>query len=80
MLVMDGMGIRCRASHRLDPPGTLHHVIVRGIEGRRTVADDEDRNNFVSRLGKLAAESRGSADGGDSSAGGNIHFSGLQDL
>jgi hypothetical protein len=24
---------------RLDAPGTLHHVIVRGIEGRRMVND-----------------------------------------
>ena len=39
---------------RLDAPGTLHHVIVRGIEGRRIVDDDEDRENF--RLGNLAVE------------------------
>ena len=43
---------------RLDCPGTLHHVIVRGIERRRIVDDDEDRRNFVSRMGKLAVESR----------------------
>ncbi len=43
---------------RLDCPGTLHHVMVRGIERRRIVDDDEDRKNFVSRLGKLAQESR----------------------
>ena len=40
---------------RLDAPGTLHHVIVRGIERRRIVNDVADRKNFVSRLGKLAA-------------------------
>ncbi len=38
---------------RLDAPGTLHHVIVRGIEGRRIVDDDEDRENFLLRLGNL---------------------------
>jgi hypothetical protein len=27
---------------RLDAPGTLHHVIVRGIETRRIVNDDSD--------------------------------------
>ncbi|MGH7830292.1 MAG: transposase, partial [Candidatus Binatia bacterium] len=43
---------------RLDSPGTLHHVIIRGIERRRIVDDQQDRENFVSRLGKLATESR----------------------
>jgi REP element-mobilizing transposase RayT len=41
---------------RLDAPGTLHHVMVRGIEGNRIVDDDEDRHYFVSRMGKVAAE------------------------
>jgi putative transposase len=41
---------------RLDAPGTLHHVILRGIEKRRIVDDDKDRKNFVSRLGDLAEE------------------------
>ena len=41
---------------RLDAPGTLHHVIVRGIERRRIVNDVADRKNFVERLGELAAE------------------------
>jgi len=40
---------------RLDAPGTLHHVMVRGIEGNSIVADDEDRLYFVSRMGKVAA-------------------------
>jgi REP element-mobilizing transposase RayT len=39
---------------RLDAPGTLHHVIVRGIEGQRIVNDVIDRKNFVKRLGELA--------------------------
>ncbi len=43
---------------RLDFPGTLHHVIVRGIERKKIVDDDHDRRNFVSRLGKLALESQ----------------------
>lgn len=41
---------------RLDAPGTLHHVIVRGIERRRIVDDDEDRRRFVGRLGGLVRE------------------------
>jgi len=28
---------------RLDAPGTLHHVILRGLERRPIVADDQDR-------------------------------------
>ena len=32
---------------RLDVPGTLHHVIVRGIEKRRIVDDDGDRETFI---------------------------------
>jgi REP element-mobilizing transposase RayT len=43
---------------RLDVPGTLHHVIVRGIEGRRIVNDVADRKNFVKRLGKLAVDAK----------------------
>jgi putative transposase len=41
---------------RLDAAGTLHHVIIRGIERRRIVDDETDRRNFVLRLGKLASE------------------------
>ena len=41
---------------RLDSPGTLHHVMVRGIEGRNIVEDDNDRTNMISRLGNLAEE------------------------
>jgi putative transposase len=42
---------------RLDSPGTLHHVMIRGIEGRNIVDDDEDRRDFVRRLGELATAS-----------------------
>lgn len=41
---------------RLDAPGTLHHVIIRGIEKRRIVADDIDRHAFVTRLGQLTTD------------------------
>jgi hypothetical protein len=40
---------------RLDAPGTLHHVIVRGLEKRRIVSDVADRKNFLNRLGELSA-------------------------
>ena len=41
---------------RLDAPGTLHHVIVRGIKKRRIVDDKVDRDNFVLRMGQIAHE------------------------
>lgn len=41
---------------RLDSPGTLHHVIMRGIERRKIVDDDVDREDFTNRMGKIAGE------------------------
>ena len=41
---------------RLDAPGALHHVIVRGIEKRPIVDDDKDRKRFVDHMGSLALE------------------------
>ena len=41
---------------RLDSPGTLHHVIVRGIEKKEIVSDKYDRTDFVKRMGELAHE------------------------
>jgi putative transposase len=40
---------------RLDAPGTLHHVMIRGINKRKFVNNVADRKNFVKRLGELAA-------------------------
>ncbi|ACD91474.1 protein of unknown function DUF1568 [Chlorobium limicola DSM 245] len=39
---------------RLDAPGTLHHVIIRGIEHGSIVRDDTDRTEFLNRMGMLA--------------------------
>src|SRR5271157_3871438 len=39
---------------RLDAPGTLHHVMLRGMERGQIVADREDREAFVARLGDIA--------------------------
>jgi REP element-mobilizing transposase RayT len=41
---------------RLDAPGTLHHIIVRGIEKRQIVDDNKDRDDFVNRMGEIAAD------------------------
>jgi putative transposase len=38
---------------RLDAPGTLHHVMVRGIERQSIFRDDSDRADFLARLAKL---------------------------
>ncbi|MBW2741199.1 MAG: transposase [Deltaproteobacteria bacterium] len=43
---------------RIDAPGALHHIIVRGIERRRIFSDDQDRDNFVERLGNIVAETQ----------------------
>ena len=42
---------------RIDAPGALHHVIVRGIEKRDIFRDDHDRNSFLERLGAILDES-----------------------
>ena len=41
---------------RIDAPGALHHIIVRGIERRRIFKTDADRDNFLSRLGDILTE------------------------
>jgi REP element-mobilizing transposase RayT len=38
---------------RIDAPGALHHIIVRGIEGRTIFRDDQDRHDFLARLGGI---------------------------
>lgn len=35
---------------RIDGAGTLHHIICRGIERKEIFSDDQDRDDFVSRL------------------------------
>ena len=39
---------------RLDSAGTLHHVMLRGIERGDIVYEDEDREDFVDRMGNQA--------------------------
>ena len=43
---------------RIDAPGALHHVIVRGIERRNIFKDDTDRYDFLKRLGKVLSDSK----------------------
>jgi REP element-mobilizing transposase RayT len=41
---------------RIDAPGALHHIIVRGIERRKIFYDNFDRDNFLERLGTVLTE------------------------
>ena len=41
---------------RIDAPGALQHIIVRGIERREIFRSDYDRNNFLNRLSELIPE------------------------
>lgn len=43
---------------RLDAPGVLHHIMIRGIERRKIFRDNKDRKEFINRLGKLLPETQ----------------------
>ena len=38
---------------RLDAPGALHHVMIRGIERSNIFRDNKDRGQFLSRVGEM---------------------------
>ena len=40
-------------SARLDAPGVVHHVMIRGIERRNIFRDNKDRNDMIDRLSDL---------------------------
>jgi REP element-mobilizing transposase RayT len=41
---------------RIDAPGALHHIIIRGIEKKAVFRDDRDRDRFVERLGRVLSD------------------------
>jgi REP element-mobilizing transposase RayT len=43
---------------RLDAAGTLHHIMIRGIERRNIFRDTRDRNNLILRLSLLLPQTR----------------------
>ena len=45
-------------SARLDAPGVLHHVIIRGMERRSIFRNKLDREDFLRRLGNLLEQTR----------------------
>ena len=45
-------------SARLDAPGVLHHIMIRGIERRNIFRDNRDREDFLVRLENLLPETQ----------------------
>jgi len=43
---------------RLDAPGILHHIMIRGIERRKIFRDAKDRDNFLERLGNVLPQTK----------------------
>ena len=41
---------------RIDAPGALHHVMIRGIERTAIFRDDKDRDSFLDRFGGILLE------------------------
>ncbi|RLC29031.1 transposase [Candidatus Woesebacteria bacterium] len=42
---------------RIDAPGALHHIIVRGIDRKSIFKDDADKDNFLGRLKNILTNS-----------------------
>ncbi|HDZ61883.1 MAG TPA: hypothetical protein ENH40_01900, partial [Nitrospirae bacterium] len=45
---------------RLDMPGALHHIMIRGVAKTNIFKDDKDRINFIERLGKNIVDTKSS--------------------
>jgi putative transposase len=43
---------------RLDVPGALHHIMVRGINKANIFDDNEDKTRFLERLGQNVIEGK----------------------
>jgi REP element-mobilizing transposase RayT len=41
---------------RLDAPGVVHHVMIRGVDGTRIFLDTHDRQSFVDRMTRVLVE------------------------
>ena len=42
---------------RIDAPGALHHIVIRGIERKPIFKDSQDYQNFIERLANILSES-----------------------
>jgi hypothetical protein len=43
---------------RLDVPGALHHIMMRGINKSAIFEDDQDRSRFLDRMRQTIAETQ----------------------
>ena len=43
---------------RIDAPGALHHIIIRGIEKKHIFRGNRDKNTFIARLGTILLDTR----------------------
>jgi REP element-mobilizing transposase RayT len=43
---------------RIDAPGAVHHIIIRGIERRKIFRSDPDRSDFIERLAVIVNETQ----------------------
>jgi putative transposase len=43
---------------RIDAPGALHHITVRGIEHRKILPQDTNRDDFLKRLRGILCDSQ----------------------
>ncbi len=43
---------------RLDVPGALHHIMIRGIDKTNIFRDDDDKTRFLERLGQTVLEGK----------------------
>jgi len=41
---------------RIDAPGALHHIIIRGIEKKAIFRDEQDKEKFIGRLGVITGQ------------------------
>jgi putative transposase len=57
-VVRDGARWAMPRAARLDAPGVLHHIIIRGIERPKIFRDAKDRENLLERLGSLLLETK----------------------
>jgi REP element-mobilizing transposase RayT len=43
---------------RIDAPGALHHIIVKGINRRKIFFEDFDRDDFLDRRGNILSDTQ----------------------
>jgi REP element-mobilizing transposase RayT len=43
---------------RIDAPGAIHHIIVRGIDRQQIFENDGYRDHFLNRLGVILTETK----------------------